>query len=124
MRHNIHFTVALLAVALLQFVGCQEASTYAKVEPAHVAHIDGQEISKLTLTEKAMERLNVQTAPVREAKSAGAENAAAGSVVPYSSIIYVAQGGAFVYTSPEPRVFVRQPVEVDYIDGDMAVLKS
>ncbi len=125
MRHSLKFVVATLAVASLQFTGCKEASTYTKVEPAHVEHKEGEEISKLTLTEKAMERLDVQTAPVRDGKVSGApENEAARSVVPYSSIVYVATGDAFVYTSPEPRVFVRQPVVVDYIEGDIAVLKT
>jgi hypothetical protein len=124
MRQSFHFIVAALAAASLQLAGCQEGSTYTKVEPAHVEHKDGEEISKLTLTEKAMERLNVQTAPVRERQNAGGENAGPGSVVPYSAIVYVAQGGAFVYTSPEPGVFIRQAVEVDHIDGDVAVLKA
>lgn len=125
MRHCCQFVAALLAVASLQLVGCKEGSTYTKVEPAHVDHKEGEEISKLTLTEKAMERLDVQTAPVREGKVSGAsETEASRSIVPYSALIYFADGGAHVYTSPEPRVFVRQPVEVDYIEGDMVVLKS
>ena len=125
MRHRIQFVAALFAVASLQLVGCKEASTYTKVEPAHVDHKEGEDISKLTLTEKAMERLDVQTAPVREGKISGAaEDQASRTIVPYSSLIYLADGAAFVYTSPEPRVFVRQPVEVDYIEGDMVVLKS
>jgi hypothetical protein len=123
MRSIFQLTVAALAVASLQLCGCQEKSTYTKVEPAQVEHKEGEEISKLTLTEKAMERLDVQTAPVGEAK-AGSEDGQARSVVPYSSIVYVAQGDAFVYTSPAPRTFIRQAVDVDYIEGDQAVLKA
>jgi hypothetical protein len=90
-----------------------------------VEHKEGEEFHKLTLTEKAMERLAVETAPVREEKVEGAaEGGAARLVVPYSALIYVADGSAFVYTSPAPRVFLRQPVEVDYIEGDTVVLKS
>jgi hypothetical protein len=125
MRHSFYFAVTTVVFASLQFVGCKEASTYEKVEPAHVEHKEGEEISKLTLTEKAMERLDVQTAAVQEGKANGAaETEPARPVVPYSAIVYVPTGEAFVYTSPEPRVFVRQPVEVDYIEGDMVVLKS
>ena len=65
MQCRFQFAVGLLVVASLPLVGCKEASTYKKVEPAHVDHKKGEEISKLTLTEKAMERLDVQTAPVR-----------------------------------------------------------
>jgi hypothetical protein len=43
-------------------------------------------------------------------------------VVPYSALIYDLQGNTWVYTSSEPLVFIRQPVVVDYIDGDNVVL--
>jgi hypothetical protein len=43
-------------------------------------------------------------------------------VVPYSALIYDPDGDTWVYTSPKPRTFVRYEVEVDYIEGDMAVL--
>jgi hypothetical protein len=125
MRVHFQFVIAALAVASLPFAGCKDGSTYTKVEPAHVEHKEGEEFSKLTLTEKAMERLAVETTPAREGKvEDAAEAEASRTVVPYSAIIYLADGKPFVYTSPEPRVFVRQPVEVDYIEGEMAVLKS
>lgn len=124
MHHTLRMTVVALAVASLQLTGCHEKSTYTKVEPAHVEHKEGEAISKLTLTEKAMERLDVQTTPVREGKVEGEENGAPRPFVPYSAIMYVAQGDTFVYTSPEPRTFIRHPIEVDYIKGDVAVLKN
>ena len=43
-------------------------------------------------------------------------------VVPYSAVIYDLTGGTWVYTSPEPLTYVREPISVDYIEGDMAVL--
>jgi hypothetical protein len=43
-------------------------------------------------------------------------------VIPYSAVLYDLGGDAFVYTSPEPRVFVRQPIGIDHIDGSRAVL--
>jgi hypothetical protein len=122
MRYSLQLTSVVVAAASLQFAGCSEKSTYTKVEPAHVEHKEGEAISRLTLTEKAMERLAVETTPVQSQPSA--ENQQAQSIVPYSSLVYVATGEAFVYTNPEPRVFVRHPVEVDYIEGDLAVLKN
>jgi hypothetical protein len=126
MRQSFHLLLVAFAVAGLQLAGCSEKSTYTKIEPAHVEHKEGEEISKLTLTEKAMERLAVETAPVREAAPEGdaAEGQSARSVVPYSAIVYVAQGDAFVYTNPAPRTFKREPVEVAYIEGNDAVLNS
>jgi len=43
-------------------------------------------------------------------------------VIPYAALIYDLTGETWVYTSPEPLTFVRQPITVDYIDGDKAVL--
>jgi hypothetical protein len=47
-----------------------------------------------------------------------------GKVVPYSALIYDKYGQTWVYTSPNPRTFVRHKVEVDYIQGNIAVLKD
>jgi membrane fusion protein, multidrug efflux system len=43
-------------------------------------------------------------------------------VVPYSSVIYDLNGVTWTYTSPEALTFVRHPISVDYIEGDVAVL--
>lgn len=45
-------------------------------------------------------------------------------IVPYAAVIYDVKGGTWVYTNPEPLVFVRQPVSVDYIEDDLAVLSE
>jgi hypothetical protein len=43
-------------------------------------------------------------------------------VIPYSAVIYDQKGGTWVYTNPEPLVFVRRSIVVDYIEGDLAFL--
>jgi multidrug efflux pump subunit AcrA (membrane-fusion protein) len=45
-------------------------------------------------------------------------------VVPYSSVIYDEHGNTWVYTSPEHLNYVRAPITIDYIEGDVAVLKD
>ena len=45
-------------------------------------------------------------------------------VVPYSALIYDPFGLTWIYTSPEPRTFVRHQVQVDYIEGDVAILSD
>jgi hypothetical protein len=122
MRIGFQLAGAALVVGCLQLAGCKESAKYTKVEPAEVEHKEGQP-TKVKLSEKAVERLGVQTAAVKEA-AAAAEGQAAKIAVPYSSIVYLTDGTALVYTSPEPRVFVPQPVEIDYIEGDTAVLKN
>jgi hypothetical protein len=99
--------------------GCSsDHAAHHAAHPAEVEHIDGSELSRVTFTPKAMERVDVQTAPVATEQIRGVDF----GVVPYSSLLYDPQGGTWVYTSPEPRTFVRQQVSVDRIDGDKVYL--
>lgn len=44
--------------------------------------------------------------------------------VPYSAVLYDLSGDTWVYTAPTPLTFVRQPIKVDYIEGDLAILSE
>jgi hypothetical protein len=44
--------------------------------------------------------------------------------VPYSSVIYWIDGGAWVYTQIAPLTFVRAPIDIDQVDGNTVILKS
>jgi hypothetical protein len=92
----------------------ENASTAA--EPAHVEHIEGSEISRVRLTPEAAKRLAVETAGVRRAGERRS--------VPYSAVLYDPSGKEWVYTSPEPLVFVREEIVVDHISGDRAFLAN
>mgnify|MGYP000935736583 CR=1 FL=1 len=43
-------------------------------------------------------------------------------VVPYSSVLYDMYGGAWIYQSSGPHVYVRQRVELSHVLGDLAIL--
>lgn len=43
-------------------------------------------------------------------------------VIPYAAVVYTPLGDTWVYTNPEPLVYVRRPIVVDYIAGDLAYL--
>lgn len=45
-------------------------------------------------------------------------------VVPFSSLLYDIYGETWIYISPEPLQFIRVPVVVDYIEGDLVVLEE
>jgi hypothetical protein len=109
-------------LAAVPFIaGCQKATAQAEHEhPATVEHIEGSEISKVTITEPAMKRLDIRTGTVTEERSPRTEQIQ--KAVPYSSLIYDPQGKTWIYTSPQERVFVRQEVDVDFIQGDLAYL--
>ena len=118
-----------LMVAALPLAGCQQAGEASAGEdeannPATIVKIEGTEISRLTLTPKAAERLDIKTTAVVEAQKERAGKTSLRKVVPYAAVLYDATGATWVYTNPEPLVFVRQQITVDYIEGDVAVLSD
>lgn len=108
--------VILLVVAALQLVACSGVQQVgAKGEnPARVETVEGSEYERVILTQKAAERLDVQT----EAVSKQGQQL----VVPYSAVLYGVNGETWVYTNPETLTYVRAPITVDVIEGDWAFL--
>jgi hypothetical protein len=123
MRRN--YWLGALLIAALPISGCAKAAVEdvaTKVQPATVEKIPGSDQKRVVLTEKAAERLGIQTAPVRAGSAADGDPQQ--RVVDYAAVIYDAQGKASVYTNPEPLIFVRQDITVDHIDGDRAFLST
>ena len=119
MKHMNRWMLVVLVIAVLPLAACSREPAHAStVKPAVVEAIEGSEFKLVKLTEKAVERVDVQTAPVREE----AVNGATRLVVPYAAVIYGLKGETWAYTNPEPLVFVRQAINIDFIDGDRAVL--
>lgn len=119
--HRWIILVLVLASLLLSACGAKEAPvTGAKVQPAQLEPIDGSDLKRVVLTEKAAERINIQTAPV----GATEVNGVSRQVVPYAAVIYDTAGNTWVYTNPEPLTFVRELIVVAFIEGDQAVLLS
>lgn len=111
--------VAGLLIAGLQLTACVQAPARAtKIQPAVVEKIDGSEFNRVVLTEKAAQRAAIQTAPVREELVNGAQR----KVISYGAVIYGLQGETWTYTNPQPLTFVRQPITVDFIEGDRVIL--
>jgi hypothetical protein len=107
--------VVVPVIAGLHLTACHTtASKPAKVKPAHVEHVEGSELSRVTLTAKAAERLDIKTAVVQDVQRR--------KVVPYAAVLYDAHGETWVYTSPEPLIFIRHRIVVDRIEGDKAIL--
>lgn len=122
MYYSYRWIIILLIFAGLQLLGCQRLSTHHSELPAVVEHIEGSNFSLVTLTEKAAQRIDLKTYRVNEAEVK--RSASKQRVVPYSSLIYGPNGQTWVYTSPKPLTFVRHEVAVDYIEGDVVVLKE
>jgi hypothetical protein len=110
-------------VGSLMFAACQKKAAPKTVEhPATLEKIEGSDLQQVTLTARAMERIDLKTDEVKEQRLS--PTAPAKRVVPYSSLIYDPQGKTWVYTSPKPGSFVRHAVEVDQIEGDLVALKD
>jgi len=116
--------IAILVFLCLPLTACQQLTPIHADEPppATVAHLEGSELSRVVLTERAIQRIALKTDQVRERQVS--RSASPEKVVPYSSLIYDMHGETWVYTSPQPRTFVRQKVQVHYIEGDMVVLSD
>jgi hypothetical protein len=110
MKHiNRLIIVLLIAAALLAACGPKTTSV-EKVEPSKLEPIDGTDLSRVILTEKAAERIGVETVQ------------ASGLEVPYAAVIWDTEGNTWIYTNPEPLTFVRAPIVIDHIEGDTAFL--
>ena len=120
--NKLLLVVLIILVGLLFYQNKQKTETSVKSVPAIVEPISGTQLNRVTLTTKAAERLDIKTIPVREEWVVSSNRVR--KVVPYASIIYDLNGKTWVYTSPETLVFVRNPISVDYIDGDLAVLSE
>lgn len=117
---NLNWKIMLVLVAVvivLSACGNTVPVTGEKVKPSMVEPVEGSDFSRVILTEKAVERLDLQTVPV-EMREMNSEHLA----VPYSAVMYGLQGETWVYTNPEPLVYVRQAIDIDYIDGDWVAL--
>ena len=117
-RHR--FSVVLAAVLLAALIAAcgQEPADTGSEAAVVVEAIDGSELHRITLSEHAAARLAIETGEVQEATVAGERR----KVVPYAAVLWDSTGAAWVYTSPEQRVFIRAPITVDRIDGDQAIL--
>jgi len=122
MQRRNRWIVSVLIVAALSLAACG-GSTSADDEtsaPAVLEQIEGSDLMRITLTEEAASRLDIQTATVQEGQEAGSSTQL--TTIPYAAVLYDPDGVTFTYTSPEPLVFVRQSITVDRIDGDLAFL--
>lgn len=108
------------ALTALSIAGCSPtpAAAPADGDPAVVAEVPGTDLHRLTLTEHAVERVGIETA------ATATDPQTKKLTVPYGAVIYDSTGKTWVYTNPEPRVYIRQPITVERINGDVAVLTA
>jgi hypothetical protein len=117
------WTALVLILAALLLSSCGKAKPQSSVpgqKPSTVEKIDGSDFSRVTLTQKAAERLDIQTAPVRLEQIDGSEY----KTIPYAAVLYGPKSETWSYTNPEPLVYIRQSITIDHIAGDLAILSA
>lgn len=104
----------LLTALILSGCGSSPSEEAALEQPATVEHLDGSDVARITLTQRAGTRLDIQTTPVQGRGDR--------LVVPSAAVLVDPNGVFWVYTSPEPLVFIRQRIEIDHEEGGRAFL--
>ena len=122
MRVRKVLAAAALLLVGVGAVGCRSGAgaEEAAVEPATVEAVAGTDLSRVTLTEEGAGRLGIRTARVAPATG----NGPARTTIPFPAVLYDANGQAWVYTTVGGNAFVRAPITVDRVDGDIAYLRA
>ncbi|MGH2688550.1 MAG: hypothetical protein ACRDKW_07060 [Actinomycetota bacterium] len=115
---------AVPLVAGLLLAGCAEAPSdkyVIKDEPATLevlpGRVAGVELARVRLTDKAIERLGIETVEVEQAPEGMLS-------VPSGAVILDADGRRWVYTNPAPLTYVRELVTVAHEAGERAFLSA
>ena len=122
MRRSIRRFAAfpVLAALVLSAAGCAKVPGGEEEEgekAARVEKIEGTDQSKVVLLEEAAKRLGIETSAIGRL-TGGQES------VPYSAVIYDAEGHSWVFTTHEDLSYVKAPITIERIEGDLAILNE
>jgi hypothetical protein len=109
---------AMLATigAVLVLAGCKSDNVTEVHHPAKLEESGMEGILKVTLEEKAVDRIGIQTTQVI---AQGLK-----LIVPYGAILYDTKGDTWTFTHPAPLTYVRAKIVVESVEGDRAILSQ
>lgn len=117
MKLNFRLLMLIVVLLALPLSACAPAAAPEEEEkPVTLEPIAGTDLNRLTLTEKAAERLGLETVPVVSQEGQ--------VVIPYAALLYDPSGQAWVYVNVGPLAFERQEITVDSIQGDQVILSK
>jgi hypothetical protein len=121
-KSSDRWKVVGLCIAWLPLAACAKPPVEEEVasRAVKVEQIEGSDLSRVTVTEEAAKRLDIQTEAIRTMSARGVQR----TVMPYGSVLYDKEGHTWAYVLTEPFTFVRAPVSIAYIDGAVAVLSA
>ena len=114
---SILILVAALSLVVAACAQVQEPEAAADEGLAKVEDIAGSDVKRVTLTDDAVERIGVETAPV--ASTDGGRKS-----VPTATVLYDQDGRTWVFTEPDHDVFVREEVQIVGTNGDDTILSA
>lgn len=117
---NTFMVLVLLGISLLLSACAPATAPEDEIKPVALEPIAGTDLNRITLTEKAAERLGLETEPILTQQVDGVDQL----VAPYAALLYDTSGQAWVYVNVEPLVFMRQAIIVDSIQGDQMILSA
>ncbi len=106
MKRNL-LPIAVIPIMALLLIACGgTVSDEYEIEeqPYTLETVEGEDVLRVILTEEAVEHIGIETVQV-EAKGSKL-------VVPYDAVYIDSHGGFWVYTNPEPLVYVRAPIDI------------
>lgn len=116
MQHKKHFMLVMtLIMAVFVLAACGSAPEETEKEAPYVLEaIEGTDINRIILTEKAEERLGIEIATLADGSD--------GKEIPYAAIVYDIQGDTWVYVRTAALTYERTSVTVDRINDETAIL--
>ena len=118
-------SVTVLAAITVGASGCSEAGASNEENPETAVTVeagaDEDQPARLTVSERAEQRLGLRTEPVRPLT--GQANGAT-EVISYSAVVYDADGQSWAFSAPSPRTYIRVPIVISSITGQTVQLKS
>jgi hypothetical protein len=110
--------VAIAALSLGACGGGDGSEQDSEPKAATVQAVDGSEQSRVTLTDEAAHRIDLHTEAV------ALEGTGPGTTVPYGAVLYDPQGRTWAYANVDGLTFVREPITVARIAGNVASLTA
>lgn len=133
MKHRQLFVIILLLATGNFLLGCGSSTEDKEIEaegPAKMEAIPfvgafnpegGRAAEGITLTEKAARRIGIEMTAIAEIQVGQDVSLKA---IPYAAVLYDPNGETWVYTEREPLTYIREPITIDRLDGEIAILSE
>src|SRR5690349_12158994 len=117
MTHAKYLTlVALLLAGVI--AGCGSSSEPTVAPSSHVVHVPGTSETRIVLSHVGAQRIGIRTARVESSRGKAA------AAIPYSAVIYDANGHTFAFTALSPLTYSENAITIDHISGNTAYLRN